>query len=116
MKITLLTRLTVGYMAILLLVICLGVYVAFSLNQLNRLILGTATDGMTINNLEQLRDAIYSQVSFEKKYFISRDQDFRQKFWDIESIISSELKASSESMDTPQKESLYAEAQHYYQQ
>gem|GEM_PF-5728056 len=51
MKITLLTRLTVGYIAILFLVILLGVYVAFNLNQLSRLIRGTAANGMTINNL-----------------------------------------------------------------
>ena len=41
MKFTLLKRLTAGYGAILLLVILLGVYVAYNLNQLNGLIRGS---------------------------------------------------------------------------
>jgi hypothetical protein len=44
-KISLLMRLTLGYIAILVLVIALGVYVAFNLNQINLLIRGTADDG-----------------------------------------------------------------------
>lgn len=116
MKITLLTRLTVGYIAILFFVILLGVYVAFNLNQLSRLIRGTAADGMTINNLEKLRQAIFSQVSFEKKYFISRDQDFRQKFWEIQTMVTRELAACQGRMDTPQKKQLHSDSTHSYQQ
>ena len=87
MKFPLLIRLTIGYIAILLLVISLGVYVALNLKQLNRVIRDTAADGASINQIERLLDAIFSQVSFERKYLISGDKDFKNKFWEIQELV-----------------------------
>ena len=115
-KFTLLMRLTIGYMAILLLVISLGVFVAFNLNQINSLIRDTAEDGATIAQIEHLLDAIISQVSFERKYLISKDSDFRKKFWDMEELIVNDLAAAESRMNAPRKNKLFSETKNLYQE
>ena len=116
MKFTLLKRLTAGYGAILLMVILLGVFVAYNLNQLNGLIRGTAADGITINQMEQVREAMFSLTSFEKKFFISRDADFRTKFIEIRDYLHSELGGIAQRMDTESKQNQYAEVRRLFDQ
>jgi two-component system, NtrC family, sensor histidine kinase GlrK len=116
MQFTLLKRLTLGYVIILLLVILLGVYVSLKLNLLNRLIRGTAVDGTTIAQMEHLRDTLFSQVSFEKKYHISKDEDFRKKFWDIHELLKTELDDTEYRMDIPPKIRLFTETRQLYDQ
>jgi two-component system sensor histidine kinase GlrK len=108
-------RLTIGYIAILVLVIALGVFVAFNLNQINTLIRDTANDGATIAHMEQLLNTIFSQVSFERKYLISQDPDFRQKFREIQDIVAKDLKAGEHRMNTDRKKKLFSETSNLYQ-
>jgi len=115
-KFTLLKRLTLGYVVILLLVILLGVYVSLKLNQLNRLIRGTAIDGKTVTQLEHLRDSLFSQVSFEKKFHISKDEDFKQKFWELRTLFTKGLTNNLYRMDTSRKLRLYNETRQLYGQ
>ncbi len=115
-KFTLLVRLTIGYIAILVLVILLGVFVAFNLNQINRLIRDTASDGVTLAQMEQLLDTIFSQVSFERKYLISQDQDFKKKFRDIQDIVVNNLNAGESRMNTPRKKKLFSEIGKLYRE
>ncbi|MBW2590738.1 MAG: hypothetical protein JRD71_08500, partial [Deltaproteobacteria bacterium] len=84
MRFTIFKRLTIGYAIIMLLIISLGVYITLKLNQLNHLSLQIISIGATnIKITEHLLDDMFSQVGFEKKYLISRDQDFYDKFWEI---------------------------------
>ena len=115
-KISLLMRLTLGYIAILVLVIALGVYVAFNLNQINLLIRGTADDGATLARMEHLMEAIFSQVSFERKYLISQDPDFRKKFLDIQDLIVRDLKDGEPRMNTTRKKKLFSETRNLYRE
>ena len=115
-KISLLMRLTLGYIAILVLVIALGVYVAFNLNQINLLIRGTADDGATLVQMEHLMEAIFSQVSFERKYLISQDPDFRKKFLDIQDLIVTDLKDGEPRMNTTRKKKLFSETRNLYRE
>ena len=115
-KISLLMRLTLGYIAILVLVIALGVYVAFNLNQINLFIRGTANDGATLAQMEHLMEAIFSQVSFERKYLISQDPDFRKKFRDIQVLIVKDLKNGEPRMDTTGKKKLFSETKNLYRE
>jgi len=114
MRFTLLMRLTVGNVAILLLVILLGIYVSFNLNHLNRLIRGTAGDGTTISQMENLREALFSQASFEKKFFIAFDGDYLKKYWELHEILVKYLIVGASRMDTPRKKKLFAEARQLY--
>ena len=115
-KISLLMRLTLGYIAILVLVIALGVYVAFNLNQINLLIRGTADDGATLAQMEHLLEAVFSQVSFERKYLISQDPDFKKKFLDIQNLIVTDLKAGEPRMNTARKKKLFFETRNLYRE
>ena len=109
-------RLTLGYIAILVLVIALGVYVAFNLNQINLLIRGTADDGATLAQMEHLLEAVFSQVSFERKYLISQDPDFKKKFLDIQNLIVTDLKAGEPRMNTARKKTLFFETRNLYRE
>jgi len=113
-KFTLLKRLTLGYGVILILVIGLGVYVAFMMNQLNRLIRGTASDGITLSRVEHLRDTLFSQVGFEKKFFISKDEDFRKQFWEIRDRFQDELKDIEGRFEKEREKVLFTEAIQLY--
>lgn len=114
MKFTLLKRLTLGYVIILFLVVLLGVYVSLNLNLLNRLIRGTAIDGTTIAQMEHLRETLFSQASFEKKYHISKDEDFKNKFLEIRELFTAGLDENEHRMDTPRKITLFKETRELY--
>lgn len=92
MRFTIFKRLTFGYVAIMLLVVFLGVYVSFKLNQFNRLAHAVAAmDETAIRPIEHLLDAIFSQVGFEKKYLISKDPDFLRQFLELEGRVMKSL-------------------------
>ncbi|HHP7234272.1 MAG TPA: ATP-binding protein [Desulfobacterales bacterium] len=113
-KFTLLKRLTLGYVVILILVIMLGVYVAVMMNQLNRLIRGTASDGITLSRVENLRATLFSQAGFEKKYFISKDEDFRKQFWEIRDRFEGELAEIEGRFENERERKLFSEAIQLY--
>jgi signal transduction histidine kinase len=84
MKFTIFKRLTFGYLAILMLVLFLVIFVTIKLNQLVRLTrAASAVDGQTVRLTERLSNNMYSMVGFEKKYLISKDDDFYQHFLKI---------------------------------
>jgi two-component system sensor histidine kinase GlrK len=90
--------------------------VSLKLNQLNRLIRGTAIDGTTIAQLEHLRDTLFSQISFEKKYHISKDDDFKQKFWELRDLLIKGFDENQYRMDTDRKLRLYNGTRELYSQ
>ena len=76
------------------------------LNQITRTI--AFVDGTTIGLIDKISDAMFSQVGFEKKYFISRDQDFYKKFLEIEGYVIKDMKRLERLIDTPEKSELLA--------
>jgi len=115
MRLTIFKRLTFGYVAIILLIIFLGGYVTLKLNQLNHLThIIASVDSTVIKLTEDLLDAIFSQVGFEKKYFISKDRDFYQKFWEIKKYFIKNMKRLGHFMDTPEKRKLFNDIMKLY--
>ena len=115
MKFTIFKRLAFSYMVIMLFVIFLAGYMTYKLNKLNRLTHSIASvDSATIGNIERLLDAIFSQVSFEKKYLISKDPDFFRKFWEIQDYVIQDMKALENIVDTSEKKDLSAETKTLY--
>ena len=115
MRLTIFKRLTFGYGAIILLIIFLGGYVTLKLDQLNQLTRVIASvDSTVIKLTEDLLDAIFSQVGFEKKYLISKDRDFYQKFWEIKKYFVKDMKRLSHFMDTPEKRKLFNDIMKLY--
>ena len=115
MQLTIFKRLTLGHLAIMLPVIFLGVYVIITLNQLNRIARElVSVDGATIRVTEDLIEALFSQEGFEKKYLISRDQDFYQKFQEMGEYFLKDLEKLETLMDTSVKKGLFGQTKAMY--
>ena len=117
MKFTIFKRITLGYATILILVVFFGLYVTMQLNRLNRITEAIVTaDSATIGIIERLLDAFFTQVSFERKYFISNDQDFYEKFWETEKYVSEYFMKMAALIDTTKETNLYAKTRELYDQ
>ncbi len=82
-RFTIFTRLTLGFLAIMGVVIFLGTYATVKLSQLNHLTRAiTLVDTAGIRLTENVSDALLSQVGFEKKYLVSNAQS-QQKPWQM---------------------------------
>ncbi|MCP5003817.1 MAG: HAMP domain-containing protein [Planctomycetes bacterium] len=115
MKFTIFKRLTFGYIAIMLLVVFLGIYVTFQLNKLNMLTRSMASvDGSIINQIESILDTMYSQVSFGKKYLISGDEDFYKQFVEIKEYLGKDMELLEPFLVDTEKEIIYSEALKLY--
>ena len=115
MKFTILKRLIFGYATIMLLIIFLGGYITLQLNKLNRFVREiAAVDGITIDLSERLSDKLFSQVGFEKKYLISQDQDFYQKFWDLGKLLTQDLERLESLLTTKEDKKVFLEAKQFY--
>jgi len=114
---TIFKRLGFGYLVILLLVIALGVYSTLKLGQLNQITRSISSiDSETIRMANRLRDALFSQRGFEKKYFVSRDKDFHRQFLETEKYIEKDLEQISILMDTTEKERLITAVKEFHDQ
>jgi len=117
MKFTIFKRITLGYATVLILVVFFGLYVTMQLNRLNRITKAVATvDSATISIIERLLDDFFTQVSFERKYFISNDQDFYEKFWETEKYVSEHFSELAALIDTTKETNLYAKTKELYDQ
>jgi two-component system sensor histidine kinase GlrK len=82
MKLTIFKRMAFGYAVIMLMVVFMGIYVIWKLNQLTEINHRMArVDGALISMGEQLSESLLSQAGFEMKYLISGDPDFRKEFY-----------------------------------
>jgi len=77
----------------MMLVFFLVIFVTLKLNQLTRLIrAASSVDGQTVRLTERLSNNMFSMVSFEKKYLISKDKDFYQHFLKIGEDFNNDIK------------------------
>ncbi|RLB84137.1 MAG: sensor histidine kinase [Deltaproteobacteria bacterium] len=115
MKLTIFKRLTLGNMTIMLMVIYMGIYVTFKLNRLNLITCSIeSVDARSIRLLEHLSNTMFSHVSFEKKYLISKDQDFYFQFLEINKYFVNNLNKLEDLMDNPFKKELFADLKKLY--
>jgi len=115
MKWTILKRLTLGYVAIMLVVMFMGGIVTYKLNQLNHITRQIdSVHGRTIRESELLVEAIISQVGFEKKYFIARDKDFYDQFWKIKTYFLTRFEALRPLMTDPRELALFSRIEVLY--
>ena len=115
MQFTIFTRLTFGFLAIMGVVIFLGSYVTLKLNQLNDLTHAIASvDSAGIRLTENVSDALLSQVSFEKKYLVSKDDDYCQQFGQLSEYLAKNIEKLLPLMDTSERKKLLADANSLY--
>jgi len=99
----------------MVLVMFLGGYVTLKLNQLNHLTREiAAVDVNTIRLCEQLLDKMFSQVGFEKKFLISKDQDFYQKFREIKDQATQGMQNLEPLMHSDENKKLFSEIEERY--
>lgn len=92
MKFTIFKRLTFGYLSIMMLVLFLVIFVTIKLNQLTQLTrTASSVDAQTVRLTERLSNNMFSMVGFEKKYLISRDNDFYRHFLRIKNDFNTDL-------------------------
>ena len=76
----------------MILVLFLVIFVTIKLNQITHLTrAASSVDGQTVRLAERLSDNMFSMVSFEKKYLISKDNDFYRRFLQIKNYFDHEM-------------------------
>ena len=91
-KFTIFKRLVTGFLVILVVVVALGAYAALKFRELNQIIHSiSSVDSETIRVTDYLRDSLFTQRKFEKKYVVSEDKDFFRQFIEIKKSIQKEL-------------------------
>lgn len=73
MKLTIFSRLFIGFTIIFLLVGAVGVYGIFRLHQLSRVTYSILNDNRVINQSDKVTDALLSEIRYEKKFVFIKD-------------------------------------------
>ncbi|MBW2107481.1 MAG: MCP four helix bundle domain-containing protein, partial [Deltaproteobacteria bacterium] len=116
MELTIFKRLTIGYLAIMVVVVFLGVYVTFKLSQLDRIthaVISVESTGIRL--AEGLVEGLFSERGFEKKYMVSKDEDFFKQFMKVQAQFAKDLKDLEQVMDTPEKKRLLARVKRWHE-
>jgi two-component system sensor histidine kinase GlrK len=80
-RLTIFQRLSLGYLAILIVVICLGGYSVWRLSQLDQIAKSlSSVDSVIIRTANNAKDNLITQAAYEQKFVVSGDQDFYQQF------------------------------------
>ncbi len=81
MKLTIFSRLLTGHMIIFTLVIGMSAYAIVQISRINEVTQSVLTVNNRMNdNVEKLSDVIFSQVRYEKKFIITKDEVFYSQF------------------------------------
>jgi two-component system sensor histidine kinase GlrK len=114
-KLTLFKRLGLGYLVIISAVFALGAYSTLKLDQLNQITRSVnSIDYEIVRIANRLRDSIYIQRGFEKKYVVSKDQDFQRQSSGIEKYIEKDLQRLSSLMNSADEKMLIARVVGFY--
>ena len=75
MRLTIISRLVMGYLAIFVLVMVMSLYAIIRIGQFNQVTRSVLmADNRIIEYKEKLRDAILSQIRYERKFIITKDE------------------------------------------
>jgi len=118
MKLTIFSRLVLGYLFIFLLVLILSGYVVFRIGQFNEVTQSVLmTNSRLVDYSKKLTDAILSQVRNERKFIISKDKAFYIQFLnfknDFERYLEEAMVISETSQAKPFLATVKASYQHY---
>jgi two-component system sensor histidine kinase GlrK len=104
MRFSIFSRLMLGYLTVFVLVMAVSVYAILKIRQLNR---GTDyilnIDNRILEDQKKLAEAILSQVRYERKYFITRDNTFYKQFLSAKGEFDKHLEDVLSVVDSPPK-------------
>ena len=110
-RLSIFSRLVIGYTALLLPVITLMAVILWQLNNLQRTTFSAATeDTAVLRTTDHLLEVLFSQVGFERKFQISADPDFWQRFEELGKAFTSELTSLNALVASPSQYKAIAEA------
>ncbi len=97
LNLTIFQRLSLGYLAILIVVICLSGYSIWKLSQLNQIARSlSSVDIETIRTANNTKDALLSLAANGEKFIVSRDKDFFQQFKLAEEFMNTNMRLMDE--------------------
>jgi two-component system sensor histidine kinase GlrK len=103
MKLTIFSRVLIGYLVLIFLVIAMGAYTFYQMTQISRVTESILTfNNQTIDLAEKLLDLIYSKVRYEKKFIISKDDIFYEEFVRLQNDFDQTLSGMTPPVDVPQ--------------
>lgn len=89
---TLFSRLVAGYLAILFVVMAVSVYAIVQLHELNRITRSLLeVDRRILDYEDKLRDTLFSQIRYERKFLISQDKALYDQFFLFQSDFQRDL-------------------------
>jgi len=107
MKMTIFSRLLAGHLIIITLVIGMSTYAIVQIGRINDVTQSVLTVNNRMNDyVEKLSDVIFSQVRYEKKFIISKDEVFYDQFLQLRSDFDRYLGEMMLIADSPQTRSL----------
>ena len=116
MRLTIFSRLMMGYLSIFILVMIVGVYAILMLRQLNA---GThhilTIDNRIIDYEEKLTDSILSQMRYERKYVITKDTVLYDQFFSAKEDFNKFLSEALLIADTSEKRASLNKVKAYHE-
>lgn len=86
MKLTIFSRLLIGYLIIFILVIGMSAYAISQMTQINQVTQSILTiNNRMIDSATKLSEIIFSQVRYERKFIISKDEAFYHELLQLKS-------------------------------
>ena len=117
MKLTIFSRLTLGYFIIF---VIMGIVNAYTLLKLHQINVGTTqiinTDQRILDFRKKLADTILSQMGYEKKFIITKDPIFHAQFLSSENDFNKYLNDALYIADTPDKTAALNQVKNSYGQ
>lgn len=116
MKLTIFSRLLIGYLIVFTLVIGITAYAIFKMSQINEVTQSILTvNNRMIDSATKVSDIIFSQVRYERKFIISKDESFYKEFLQLKSDFDRNLSEMMLLADLPQTRSFLNNIREFYQ-
>lgn len=116
MKLTIFSRLLIGYLIVFTLVIGITAYAIFKMSQINEVTQSILTiNNRMIDSATKVSDIIFSQVRYERKFIISKDDSFYKEFLQLKSDFNRNLSEMMLLADLPQTRSFLNNIKESYQ-
>ena len=115
-RLTILSRLVIGHLAIFMLMIAMNIYVIMQIGQFNRITQSVLmTNDKLIEYIGKFTDAVLSQTRYEKKFFITRDEAFHNQFLKLKMDCDQYLRELLNTAETVQARTLLNTVAESYQ-
>jgi len=107
MKLTIFSRLLTGHLIIFTLVIGMSAYAIVQISRINDVTQSVLTvNSRMSDNAERLSDVVFSQVRYERKYLISKDEVFYNQFLQLKADFDRSLGEMMSTADSPQAKNI----------